>query len=239
MRYFWILIFLLIFQIETSAQQASKLNCRFQNLFLAGDMKTWKTVVDSLRRQSLDRESQLVLLHAEYGLIGNLLGLDQKEAAKREITLFEARLEKALKQNPNNGTLHALNGALVGFRIGLQPLKAPFLGKENASAVDRAIRVSPNDALPWVERGNSLYFRPAAVGGNKTEAIKYYEKAFSIYKKQGGCNWMYFNMGAWLGQVYAKQGDKAKAEAQYRQMLKEAPHFDWVKNELLPQLLKK
>ncbi len=47
---------------------------------------------------------------------------------------------------------------------------------------------------------------------------------------------MYYNVGAWLGQVYAKQGEKLKAEKILLQLLKDAPDFKWVKDDLLPAL---
>lgn len=229
---------LLLLSSTAMAQNANRLNCRFQELFLKGDMVAWKHVVDSLRKRPLDKESQLVLLHAEYGLIGNLLGKNHDREAKKEMELFEKRLESAMKQTPESGTLYALSAGFIGFKIALQVWKAPIFGKENGARVKKAVELGANEALPWVELGNSLYFRPAFVGGNKPEAIKHYEKAFSIYKKQGGCNWMYYNIGAWLAQTYANQGNKAKAETLYLQLLSEAPDFDWVRNELLPDLRK-
>lgn len=234
-----LLLFFFVFEsFVVFSQNAEQLNCRFQQLYFSGDMKTWGKVIDSLRQQTLDQEKRMVLLYAEYGYIGNLLGNDQDSEAKKEMVKYERRLEEAIKQSPDNGVLYALSAANVGFKIGLQVWKAPVLGKENGARVKKAIQLSPDQALPWIELANSLYFRPAFVGGNKPLAITYYEKALALYKKQGGCNWVYYNLGAWLGQAYAKQGRKDRAEAMYRQILSEAPNFDWVKNELLPDLLK-
>jgi len=233
------IFFLLLFEaVAVFSQNTEKLNCRFQQLYFSGDMKTWKRVIDSLRQQTLDPEKRLVLLHAEYGYIGNLLGNEKDSEARKEMIKYENRLEEAIKQSPENGILYALSAANVGFKIGLQVWKAPILGKENGARVKKAIQFSPDQALPWIELANSLYFRPAFVGGNKPLAITYYEKAFAIYKNQGGCNWVYYNLGAWLGQAYVKQGRKDKAEAIYRQILSEAPNFTWIKNELLPDLLR-
>jgi tetratricopeptide (TPR) repeat protein len=228
-------LFLLLF-LQAKPQNSYELQCCFKELFIRGDMRTWKTVVDSLRRCKLDDASEMVLLQAEYGLIGNLIGTDQDAAAKTEINRFEKHLQRMLKQQPANATLHAYRAALVGFQINFQIWRAPILGPDNGRWVDSANKWRKNEPLPLVEKGNSLYFRPAFVGGNKKEAIKLYEKAFEIYSDDKACNWMYYSIGTWLGQAYVKQGNKTKAEQIYLKLLETAPDYLWVKNELLPKV---
>lgn len=214
----------------------ARLNQKFVSFFLSGDMTGWKQTVDSLRLTRLDSETELVLLYGEYGLIGNYLGAKQMELAREELPHFESRLEKALKKRPNDGTLHAFSAALVAYKIALQPWKAPFYSRTHSENLRKAIQFGGNLGLPLVEQGNSLYFRPSLFGGDKEASVAFYERAFQYYRLRERQHWMYFNVGAWLAQVYARQGNRRKAETLYLQLLKEAPGFKWVRDDLLPAL---
>jgi tetratricopeptide (TPR) repeat protein len=237
MRYFWMLVFWMMFGSAWS-NSVSSLNKRFINYYLSGNMVEWKQTMDSLRTVKLDVATERILLYAEYGLIGHYIGRGSKEAAKAEVPHFEARIEKALIRRPNDGELHAFAAALVAYRIALQPWRAPFLAHSHIDKLERAVKLSPTKGLPLVEQANSLYFRPSIAGGDKRKAIQAYEKAFAYYKDSRRDHWMYYNVGAWLAQAYASQGDKARAEKLYLQLLNEAPSFSWVKDELLPALKK-
>ncbi|MDG5799943.1 hypothetical protein QA597_06170 [Marinilabiliaceae bacterium ANBcel2] len=229
-------IVMLIVGEVSSADNIRELNNKFKVYFLAGDIPAWKEAVDSLRNAPLNKDSERVLLYAEYGLIGNYIGAKRKSEARVELPFFETRLEKALSRYPNDGELYAFLAASVAYNIALQPLSAPFLSSTHTNNIQKALELSPDMGLPLVEQANSLYFRPALVGGDKEKSIEVYEKAFNFYHNNKPGHWMYYNVGAWLGQVYANQGYEQKAEAIYEYLLVTAPDFLWVKDELLPQL---
>ena len=232
---------LLIFWMMAGAlwgNSVSLLNKQFVDFYLKGDMVGWKQTIDSLRTVRLDAATERVLLFAEYGLIGNYIGRGSEAEAKAEIPHFEARIERALVRRPNDGELYAFSAALVAYRIALQPWRALFLGHSHNDQLERAVQLSPSKGLPLVEQANSLFFRPSFAGGDKQLAIAAYEKAFDYYKNYQYDHWMYYNVGAWLAQAYAGEGDKARAEKLYLQLLQEAPNFSWVKDELLPELRK-
>ena len=219
-----------------SGSNTAQLNQKFVIYFLSGDMTGWKQTVDSLRQTRLDAATELVLLYGEYGLIGNYLGAKQMELAEAELPFFEARIDKALKRQPNDATLHAFSAALIAYKIALQPWKAPFYSRSHSENLRKAIQFGGNLGLPLVEQGNSLYFRPSLFGGDKQASVAFYERAFEYYRHRERQHWMYYNVGAWLAQVYVRQGNKRKAEMLYLQLLKEAPGFKWVKDDLLPAL---
>jgi len=231
-----IILTLLTFSTIVNGNNVERLDVKFKSLYLTGNMVLWKQAVDSLRLTKTDTQTEMVLLYAEYGLIGNYLGAKQQDLAKVEIPLFEKRIEQALKRRPNDAALHAFSAALVAYKIGLQPWKAPFYSRSHTENLRKAMELGPELGLPLVEQANSLYFRPSLFGGDKARAVEYYEKAFEFFKKNNRNHWMYYNVGAWLGQVYAKQGQTSKAETMYLQLLKEAPNFKWVKEDLLPTL---
>lgn len=232
---FILIMFILIPDVIAGAT-VEQLNKRFTNYFISGDIPAWKTLVDSLRLHRLSADKEKVLLYAEYGLVGNYVGARRTDEARVELGFFENRISEALRRRPNDADLHAFAAASVAFKIALSPWRAPFLSRSHSDNVQRAVQLGPALGLPLTEQANSLYFRPAIVGGNKSEALKYYEGAYRYYKTHMPDHWMCYNVGAWLGQVYANQGMTARAEAIYLELLRKAPGFKWVKDELLPDL---
>ena len=237
MRYTWLLFFWMM-TCSVCGNNVSLLNEKFLAFYLKGDMVAWKQVVDSLRVVPMDAATERVLLYAEYGLIGNYIGRGSEVEAKAEIPYFEERIERALTRRPNDGELYAFSAALVAYRIALQPWRSLFLGNSHIEKLKKARQLSPLKGLPLVEQANSWYFRPSFLGGDKQRAIAAYEKAFDYYKNYRHNHWMYYNVGAWLAQAYAGEGDKIRAEKLYLQLLQEAPNFSWVRDELLPGLRK-
>ena len=169
-----IILTLLTFSSIVNGNNVERLDAKFKTLYLTGNMVLWKQVVDSLRLTKTDAQTEMVLLYAEYGLIGNYLGAKQQDLAKVEIPLFEKRIEQALKRRPNDAVLHAFSAALVAYKIGLQPWKAPFYTRSHTENLRKAIELGPELGLPLVEQANSLYFRLALFGEDKVSVVEYY-----------------------------------------------------------------
>jgi len=235
-RFFTLVFTILFFTLSSNADNAEQLKCRFQQLFLIGKMDPWKELVDSLRNEKLTVAEDEVLFYGEYGLIGYLIGKGEKKAARIELEKFETHIAEQLVMTPKNATLFAFKASSVGFNIWLQPLKAIYLGPSNKSAVDFAILYHKDEPMPIFEWANSLYFRPSFAGGNKKKATELFERTLEIYRKKDHCQWMYLNVYTWIGQVYARAGDKEKARKVYLSILNEYPNYNWVKTELLPDL---
>jgi tetratricopeptide (TPR) repeat protein len=235
MKVFSLFLFLFI-TVSLHASNTEQLKCRFQQMYIQGKMDKWKNLVDSLRKVQLTREEDEVLLFAEYGLIGYLIGIEDKKNGRIELAKFENHIDEGLKKQPQNGTFFAFKAASVGYHIWLQPYKAVYLGTYNQDAIDKALLYRRNDPLPLIESANALYFRPIFAGGNKKKAVDLYQKALEILRQTDHCQWMYLHIYTWLGQYYAHKGDKATARKLYNEILKEYPNYSWVKNELLPEL---
>jgi len=212
------------------------LDCRFEKLFLDGDMAKWEQLVDSLQKVKLDKADDETLIYAEYGLIGYLLAMQKKSKAEIEVEQFDQHIQRLLLREPTNANYLALDAALVGFKVGLSPWKAPFIGSDSNAKIEKALKYRKNEIMPITEQANAYYFRPAFAGGDKHKAMLLYEKAFKLQSENTNCNWRYYSNGSWLGQVYSSLGETQKARDIYLMLLTKAPNFQFVKNELLPQL---
>jgi tetratricopeptide (TPR) repeat protein len=219
-----------------AASSANQLDHKFVVLFLKSDTASWKMLVDSLRKETLYEDSQRVLLFAEYGLIGYYIGEERNAEAGIELALFEQRINRSLKMRPHDGELYAFYAATVAFHISLNPVSAFFLSSRHRYYLQMANQLSPLKGLPQVELANSFYFRPTWMGGDKAKAVMTYEKAFEYYTIHEKNHWMYFYVGAWLGNVYRMNGEIDKARRLFELLLREAPGFKWVKEDLLPRV---
>jgi tetratricopeptide (TPR) repeat protein len=166
--------------------------CDFFESYRMGDMSPWPGLISEMEKaKSTDLNWQTEMTKAMYGLVGYNIGAGDKDQAKVYIDKASESVEKLLEAYPNNAQLHSLSGALYGYKIGMAFYKAPFLGPKSMFHIDKAIELDPAEPMGYIEKGNSLMYRPSAFGGDKNEALVYYNKALKLIesKKDQKCNW--------------------------------------------------
>lgn len=211
--------------------------------YVTGQMNVWKRTMDSLEnipRKTTEEEAALV--NYRYGYIAWCIGKKdaaqaekQKDKAKRQVNALE-------KKGYNPAQLSAYRAAFIGFEIGLAPYKAPFLGSKSLTFAQQAVRLDSLNVLGIVQLGNIAYYTPALLGGSKKEALKHYLSALKIMESPDydrKYNWNYLNILVTIIQAYIDQNQYEAARKYCIKALKVEPGFDWVKNKLYPQVIKK
>lgn len=210
--------------------------------FISGRMDKWEVAMNTLAvKTSLSNQQKLELVSYYYGYIGYSLGIKNKDKAKIYIEKGDAIIDDLIATYPT-AEAYAFKGAFVGFRIGLNPLKAPFLGQSSNTYVNKALAINPSSIQANIEKANILYYSPSAFGGDKTEAKRYYNKAISLFEsnpKLTPDNWLYLNLLTKVAQINTDEKKYNNAKIIYEKILKLKPNYLYVKNELYPQLLKK
>ncbi|MGS0523804.1 tetratricopeptide repeat protein [Zobellia nedashkovskayae] len=186
-------------------------------------------------------EEQLELVSYYYGYTAWLIGAEKYDTAEDYIEKSEQIIDKLLDQSPTNATLLAYKGAYIAFTIGISKFKAVYLGPKSMRYINESIELDPENIQGNIEKGNSMYYRPAVFGGDKTEAIAYYVKAVKSFEKQGLVvnNWMYINTMTALGQAYEATDQIQLAKLCYEKIIRIFPNFMWVEDELYPDMLKR
>lgn len=197
-----------------------------------------------ITKQFLESKSETTLLklvNAEYELISFYLKSKQKEKAAFWLEKGEKHLEELFEYNNNSAEYWAVKGAFIGFSIGINPLKAPFLGSKSSECLDKALMLEPNSPRAWLEKANSLFYAPEAFGGNKKQAIKDYELAISLFEKDEHNieNWIYLSSLISLAKAYEKIKEYDNAKTIYLKAMKIEPDFQYVRESLLLELYKK
>lgn len=235
------LFMLLVFSIVSLYSYSSEEKKTIYNSYISDNMAVWKKTIDNMHFETKkDNQRELALLNYEYGYIGWCIGNKRFKDAKQYINRSQARMSKLKKVKANIPIIHAYQSAYYGFEIGLNKLKAPFVGPKSIEEAEKSISLDKDNYFGYIQMGNIEYYMPSAFGGSKQKALQYYLKAKLIMDKIKPENdWTYINLIAIIGMTYQELNNPKKAEEYYKLALNISPDFKWVKNELYPQFLKK
>ncbi len=229
---------------DVSAQTYSRFNDMIYRAYVDNHMGLWESTLQTMEFQYVNRPDPDLLydiLLAQYGLIGYYLGTDQKQKASVLLRKAESYLEK-LEEVPGFEAQSSLfKAAFNAFHIGLRPIRSIQLGPPSYGLINRGIEQDPHYARGYIEKGNLLYYAPAVFGGSKSKALEFYLKAIEMMEANMPYNqrWLYLGTLVSVSNAYRETGDTQSAIAILKKALTFEPDFLWVRDELLPELLKK
>lgn len=229
------LIILLFFTSLGATAQKKDLayyQCAFFESYRVGNMAPWPGLIDEMAKaKSTDIAWQTEMVKAMYGLVGYEFGLHDKEVARKYVNRADIYLDNLLEKYPNNAQLHSLAGAFYGYKIALAFYKAPFLGPKSMFHMDKAIELDPAEPMGYIEKGNSLQYRPAVFGGDKIEALKFYRKALTLIEARNElkCNWQKMLLYSFILKNLYETNQTAEAEAFLTKMQKDYGSMVWIK----------
>ena len=170
----------------------------------------------------------LILHYHGYALYRQALFVGQTQDAT---PLFE-RARDVLAKSLNSRILpetHSLMSAVDGQLIGRNPSRAMELGMQSQASTTAALRSGPGNPRVWLIRGQGAIFTPADYGGGLDLAEEYLKRSVELFAtdapKPGEPAWGKAEALAWLGQVYEKKGDKAKAAEMYKKAIDASPSY--------------
>ena len=230
-----VLISILLFAFLLAGAQKKDLSfyqCAFFESYRMGNMAPWPGLISEMQKvNSTDLNWQTELTKAMYGLVGYYIGAGDKDQAKVYMDKASESVDKLLDRYPENAQLHSLSGALYGYKIGMAFYKAPFLGPKSMYHIDKAIELDPSEPMGYIEKGNSLMYRPSAFGGDKNEALVYYNKALKLIenRKDQTCNWQKMLLRAFMLKAMFETNQTSAAEAFLQEMKKDYGSMNWIK----------
>lgn len=233
----YILIIIVGFFVVFSYGQNSK---TIYQAYISGNMVEWKKAIDN--HKTTTNNDRLDLINYQYGYIAFCIDRDKEEEAERYIQKTENIVVQLEKQQYKLSMLYAYKSALVGFKIGISPYKAPFIGQKSLTFAKKSIEIDGTNFFGYSQLGNIAYYTPPMFGGSKTEAMKHYLKALELMEKNPSAiknNWNYLNLLATIINAYYEQEQYEMAKKYCIIALAIEPEFDWVKNQLYPKTLKK
>lgn len=235
------LVILLLWLSSASAVAGSK--TAIYQAYIGNNMQAWKRTIDVMQWEKNKTSPYILeLVNYQYGYIGWCIGNDRKEEASKYLELAEDNLEILERRSYKASYFNSYRSAFYGFRIGLNVLKAPFLGPKSVSAAELAMKQDSSNPFGFIQYANAQYYMPAAFGGSRILAIRYYQKAEKIMKSNPVYlkeDWNYLSLLVTIAKAMEETGNLKAARQYYERILKIEPNFLWVKNELYPNLIKK
>lgn len=216
---------------------------RIYQAFISDQMDDWDQVIVELysRKSSLSDAQLAELVNFYYGYSGWLMEDGPKKKSKQYIEEADEIIDYLLAKYPDESDWYAYKAAFYAYKLGLNPIKAPFLGGKSMENIDLAILNGPESPQGWIEKGNALFYMPKAFGGDKEKAIEAFYKAIVFMEKQPATlfhNWIYLSTLMKLGQAYEKTEDFKMAKITYDKLLLIEPNFSYVRDELYPAFIK-
>lgn len=216
---------------------------RVYQAYISDQMDAWDRVIVQLRnRKASLSDTQLgELINYYYGYTGWAIGEGHNKKATQYILEAEDIIKQLSVKYPARPDLSAYKGAFIAYRIGMKPIRAPFLGPESMNNINHAIETGPDSPHAWIEKGNALFYMPTVFGGSKQKALEAFKRAIQLMEEDSEYihhNWMYLNVLMILGQSYEKINNLQMAKITYEKVLRIEPNFVYMRDELYPSFLK-
>ena len=229
--------------LEAQNNKLIQLEEKAYTAYINSSIFMWKQLAKEadnfLNSENITLENKISAIKLKYGLLYNCLSNKDQETYDNYLDKTLEQIELLLKENPGSSDLHAITAGIMSIQMGFSPMKGMTLGSQSGIHIGKAISLDSLNAAAWKQHASSKYFTPKMFGGDIQEAIKSYEFTISLFEKSNQTkDWMYLDALAWLGVAYEKTGQKEKAKTIYEKALEIEPGFTWIKNNLLPALLK-
>ena len=204
-------------------------------------MAKWENVIHTMEASNsvTTVDQKLELINYYYGYIGYLLGSKQYAHIEKLTEKGEKLIDQVLHASPHNATAYSFKGSFIAFHVGVNKYKAILLGGESKNCVNKALKLDPQNIQGLIDKGNQLFYAPDILGGDKKEALSYFQKAANILerKKETNENWVYLNVLTMIACAYEKTDDLKDAKLTYEKIIRDEPNIIWVRNELYPELM--
>jgi len=220
-----------------------QLNEKAYFAYINSNMFLWKQIATEADKilelpNGTDQE-QINAVRLKYGLIYCCLSNQDETTFNEYIDKTVEQVDVLIKKYPNSSELYSISAAIMSVQMAFSPAKGMTLGSQSGKHINKALELDSNSALAWRQDASSKYFTPKMWGGDINLAIQEFEKAIHLFEEQNQTkDWVYLDAMAWLGIAYSKTGQKDKAKEIFEKALQIEPNFTWVKNSLLPSVLK-
>jgi len=206
--------------------------------YLRQDMQVWADYLNTSQWQTADNEEKSRILIYEYGYVPYLYSVKDTAACRKANLRYQQHIE-AHKQEMSEADYlgHSSAASIYFFLQDKTKMGTVISGKKMAEA---AVKADPLNPLTLYIRGNFYFHFPKLFGGSKSKALEYFLRSEKEMEKDEKYryHWMYAAVQLVAAQCYDKLGDKDNAVAQCQKILRMHPDFVYVKEELLPTLLK-
>jgi len=210
--------------------------------YVENKMQNWKLIIDRMGVIKNKNNAQVLeLLNYQYGYVAWCIGNKKDDEAEKYLDLAEKNVAFLESQKYCISMVYSYKAAFYGYRIGLHPFIAPFIGQKSSDYAKLAIKIDGKNPFGYIQFGNVQYYMPEIFGGSKNIALKNYLKAKELMEKKADFieeDWNYLSLLTILAKAYWDLGDLQSAKLYFEKIMIITPEYDWVKKEMYPLLMK-
>lgn len=159
--------------------------------YLSKDMSLWQRYLTQTEWSTLSPAEQARYLNYEYGYVATAIDTHAPDA-KQLVARFGEHINAMTSVLPE-ATILTYRSAHAAYRAKLSVWELVSQGMLAFRYEHRALAADPTNALALTLAGNVYFYAPKILGGSKTKAHRYYQKAVHAYRQQGDTlnNWNY------------------------------------------------
>lgn len=207
------------------------------NCYLGDGKSLWRQYITTANWSAMNNNERERLLNYEYGYIAYAISVKDKDA-KRMLTNFETHISQMEGKMSESTRLTYLSAA-ASYNLTMNKLNLLTLGPKVISYADKAVKTDGTNPYALLLRGSIYFYCPGTFGGDKNKALSFLQKAERQFEQTGDTvyNWNYRSAQMIIAQCYEKLGEKQKAIAKCRAILRSEPDFLYIRDIYLPELL--
>ncbi len=211
--------------------------------YLDNDMKRWGIELRKYTSQpNISIDDKIDISNYLYGYIASLLvDIDKnKNEINQWLDLWDEYLNEIETSKGKRADIYVYRSAINAYKAKVKKGGMMIYGPRSLSELNNALNADPNNALANGLKGNTKFYMPSFVGGDKQEAIVWYEKALLLMQTNTDplYRWNRCAITLCLAQAYEKTGNKEKAIEICQTELQREPNFAYMRDIYLPSLMK-
>lgn len=227
---------LTVFLSCTCLLAATPTDRQLYEAYLHDDMQVWADYLRTVCWQDADKDEHNRILIYEYGYVPYLYSVGDTARCRKACQKYREHIESQKEwMSEAEYQSHSSAVRIYSFLLNKGGIGNALSGWRLA---EKAVQSDTLNPLALYMRANVYFHYPKLAGGNKDKALQYYLRAERVMERDSvfRYHWMYPAVQLVVAQCYDKTGDRAKALAQCRKILRLHPQFIYVKDKYLPTL---
>ena len=199
--------------------------------YYASDVASLEEIREELNEE--DANDAYLAAYIDWRLAGIHMSFTDEDAADAVLERAQLTLESLVEQAPDSAESWALLSTIYGMRIGIRPMtRGMSMGRKADGAIERALRLEPENPRVLVIYAIGKLNTPALWGGGHDRAMEALDKALASLAANGSGRYTWGEADAyiWRGIAEQQQGNLEQAAANFDAALDAVPSYGWAEH---------
>ncbi len=180
-----------------------------------------------------DANDAYLAAYIDWRLAGIYMSFMDEDAADAVLERAQLTLESLVERAPDSADSWALLSTTYGMRIGIRPMtRGMSMGAKADNAIERALRLEPENPRVLVIYAIGKLNTPAMWGGGHDKAMAAFDQALASVSANGSGRYAWGEADAyiWRGIAEQQRGNLEDAAANFDAALNAVPSYGWAEH---------